>query len=171
LNKKQHIARGFTLFELLIVISIFAVLLTVFVPVFQSSVPFSQSESNTGQIVNLIEDLKKRSVSNQESLSLHIDTSQDLLWISGISMDDEAMETAREKGVPLSEEISILDIEYPGLKEDGQKEYVIRFSKYGYSDFALIHMTDDGEDLTIWIEPFLFDVQVIKGHRYLEECI
>ncbi|MCP4020357.1 MAG: prepilin-type N-terminal cleavage/methylation domain-containing protein [Desulfobacteraceae bacterium] len=170
MNKHTHI-QGFTLFELMVVISILAVVLTVFVPIFRSSRPFSDSQSGISELVNLIQDLKKRAVQDQADLTLHIDTGRNYLWVEDSIMDEEMRKKAKEEGVTLRQDFNISGVEFKESGQEDPDDQAILFSKQGYSDFALIHLTDDETDLTIRIEPFLYHVEVVQGHEPFEECI
>lgn len=170
MTKFKHIS-GFTLVELIVVVSIIATLLLFSFPVFRNRVLFSDSESQVGDIVCLINDLKKRAVVQNIDYLLHMDHGSGLVWVTNETMDDEAKEAAKEKGVLLSERIDIIDIEFPGIKRTGDVEHWIRFRKQGYSDFALIHVIENEKNITLKIEPFLPQVQLLNKHVYLEDCI
>lgn len=169
LNRKLQ-SRGFTLVELIVVISIIAILLVFSFPVFQNFHFFSNSKSQTGKIVRLITDLKKRALQNNVDYFMHINSDSGMVWISNDSMDDELNEKAKENAIVLSENFSILDVEFHGMAESGGTEYKIRFRKQGYSDFALIHILENENNLTLKIEPFLSTVQILNRHVFLDDC-
>ncbi|MCD4736124.1 MAG: prepilin-type N-terminal cleavage/methylation domain-containing protein [Bacteroidales bacterium] len=162
---------GFTLIELMVVISIVAILLLFSFPVFRDIGLFSDSASQVGNIVRLINDLKKRAVEANVDFILHMDLGSGMVWVTDDAMEDKAKEAAKEKGVRLSDGLTILDVEFPGIKETGPREYRIRFRKQGYSDFALIHIIEGENNITLKIEPFLSQVQFLDKHVYLEDCI
>lgn len=162
---------GFTLIELIVVISIIAILLSFSFPVFRDIGLFSDSTSQVGDIVRLINDLKKRAVEQNVDFILHLDSGSGMVWVTDDAMEDEARQTAKEKGVRFSDGFSLLDVEFPGIKEAGTREYQIRFRSRGYSDFALIHIIEDEKNITLKIEPFLSQVQLLENHVYFEDCI
>ena len=162
---------GFTLIELIVVISIVAMLLLFSLPVFRDLVLFSDSATQVGNMVRLIDDLKKRAVSRNLDYRMHIDAGSGLLWVTDESMDDETREGVKEKGVFLSEDIEIIDVEFPGARETGNMEHIIRFRKQGYSDFVLIHIIENQKNITLKIEPFLSQAQLLNKHVYLEDCL
>ena len=157
--------------ELIVVISIVALLLSFSFPVVRDIRLFSDAAGQAGDIVRLMDDLKKRAVEKQVDFLMHVDTKSGRLWVSDAAMNDEERETAKEKGVRLSDGLVILDIEFPGIRETGPREHRIRFRKQGYSDFALIHLMDSENNITLKIEPFLSRVQVFNKHVYIEDCI
>ncbi len=162
---------GFTLIELIVVISIIGALLLFSFPLFSGVKLFSDSKGSVGDMVRLINDLKKRAVEQNIDFKLHIDKNSHRLWITNASMDDEENKDAEAKGVHLSKKFSILDVEFPGFQKTDDQEYQIRFAYQGYSDFALIHLTEGEKNITLKIEPFLSKVQFIDRHIYLDDCI
>jgi prepilin-type N-terminal cleavage/methylation domain-containing protein len=161
--------KGFTLVELIVVISIVSGLVLFSLPVFRNM--DLSSVSQAGKIARLADELKTRAVEQDRDLILHVETGTGRIWVSDDAMDEQALDQAREKGVVLSEDIDIFDVEFPGIRESGEGEYRIRFRKQGYSDFALIHLTDKGEKITIRVEPFLSRVELLDDHVFLEDCI
>lgn len=155
--------------ELIVVISIVATLLLFSFPVFRDIVLFYDSASQVGNIVRLVNDLKKRAVKQNVDYLMHMDPGSGRLWVTHDDMDDAAREAAKEKGVSFSDKIDIVDVEFPGTRETGNIE--IRFRKQGYSDFALIHLIQEEKNITLKIEPFLAQVQLLNKHVYLEDCI
>ncbi len=162
---------GFTLVELIVVISIVGILLLFSLPLFSGVNFFSDSKGSVGDIVRLINDIKKRAVEQNIDFKLHIDKNSNRLWITNASMDDEANNNAEAKGVQLPKNLSILDVQFPGFHATDDQEYQIRFANHGYSDFVLIHLTEGGQNVTLKIEPFLSRVQFIDSHIYLDDCI
>lgn len=132
LSKAAKIS-GFTLIELIVVVSIIAILLSFSFPVFRDIGLFSDSAS---QNVDFI---------------LHLDSGSDMVWVTNDAMEDEEIETAKEKGVQFSDGLTLLDVKFPGIREAGTQEYQIRFRNQGYSDFALIHIIEDEKNITLKI--------------------
>jgi len=170
LSKTKKIA-GFTLIELTVVISIISILLLFSFPLFRDFGLFSDSTGQVGDIVRLINDLKKRAVEKNADVILHMDSGSGQVWVTDYAMEDEARQTAKQKATQLSDKITLLDVEFPGNRETGSREYQIRFKASGYSDFALIHIIEDEKNITLKIEPFLSQVQLLDEHVYLEDCI
>ena len=156
--------------ELIVVISIVAILLLFSFPMFKDLVLFSNSAGQTGDIVRLINGLKKRAVAQNMDYTMHMDPGSGMLWVTDEKMDDEAKKMAKETGVSLSEKINIIDVEFPGIKKTGNMEHKIQFKKQGYSDFALIHINEHKKNITLRIEPFLSQVQILNKYVSLEDC-
>lgn len=161
---------GFTLIELIVVISIASLLLLFSFPMFKGVSLFSNPAGQVGDIARLINDLKTRAVEQNVDFMLHLDSGSDMIWVTDSTMDEEKRVSAKKNNVPISEEITLLDIVSPGILETGSQEHQLKFYKQGHSDFALIHIIVDEEYMTIKIEPFLATVQVLDGHLTFENC-
>ncbi len=168
MNSTKHIS-GFTLIELIVVISLISVLLFFSLPALERGFLIN-SETRADDINRLVNDLKKRAVFQQIDYSLQIDTISGTVWVTDETMNEEALNHSKENAISLSENLNIINIDFPGAVISGDKEYQIKFRKQGYSDFAVIHIVEDKKDLTLTIEPFLPKVQLINGHISLEDC-
>jgi len=168
LNRKTNILSGFTLLELIIVLSIISLVLLFSVPVFKNIQIFSNSNNEAGRILLLVEKLKKESVQENKNMLMHIDLSEQRIWVTKEMTEDET------SGFVLSQ-IRILDVIFSkDMKYDHDEyhnEYQIKFSSKGYSDMVLIHLRDDDEnDHTIIIEPFLLKPEFEDKHVSFEDC-
>ena len=118
-----------------------------------------------------MDDLKKRAIELDVDFLMHMDKRSGMVWVTHNKMDNEAENKARENGVKLSDNITILDIEFPGMTDTQTQDYQIRFNRQGYSDFAFIHIIENKSNITLKIEPFLSRVQLINRHIHHEDCI
>jgi prepilin-type N-terminal cleavage/methylation domain-containing protein len=161
---------GFTMIELIVVISIITTLLVFSMPAFQRFSLVNDTSGQVADIIRLSNDLKKRAIEQDRDFSLHLDMLSSVVWVTHSDMDTETLAGAKEKGKVLSDQIEILDIEFPGKRESGAEDVVIRFYRAGYSDYAYIHIREGESDITLKIEPFLPEVQRTDTHVYLEDC-
>lgn len=157
--------------ELTVVIIIISILMLFSVPMLRDIPLFSDPTGQTGDIARLINALKKRAVEKNLDFSMHIDTGSGFVWVTDETMDDEKKREAKQNGKRLSNSMTVLDVEYPGVMESSAGEYEISFKKSGYSDFALIHILDNKKNLTLKIEPFLSRVQLLDRYIHFENCI
>ncbi len=157
--------------ELTVVIIIISILLLFSFPILRNIPLFSNPEGQTGDMVRLINDLKKRAVEKNLDFILHLDTGAGLVWVTDESMTGETKRAAKQNGTRLSRDITVLDVEYPGPSETSSQEYEISFKKADYSDFALIHIIENKKNMTLKIEPFLSEVQLLDKHIHFENCI
>lgn len=162
---------GFTLVELTVVIVIISILLLFSTPLIRNLPLFSDAEGRTGDVIRLIQQLKKRSVEKNMDFFLHFDTGSNTLWITDETMGDDKKKEARQNSVRLSGYLSLVNVEFPDSPDTGSREYEIAFRKSGYTDFALIHIRDNKKNMTLKIEPFLPGVQLLDTHIHFENCI
>lgn len=163
--------RGFTLVELVVVISIVAILFSLVLPVVGPGHLMSSSKGSPGTILKLVNDLKTRAVESGRRFTLHIDAGAGKLWVTHGAMDDAREREAREKALSLSEDLLVTGVQFAGREVMDSGEYLIRFYSQGYSDFALIHLTDNGTDITLEVEPFIQRARLVEGHIDLFDCI
>jgi general secretion pathway protein H len=149
---------GFTLLELIVVISLLGIMLVLTVPRFHETLFLDESKTGSRWIIGKIQALKEAAVRNQKNYTLHIDLDSDRFWETDESMSPEATEAAAVNAEPLPGGLRITDIEYPirGKINSGQAD--IEFYKNGYSDKVFIHLQDGETQVSYLIEPFLSEV-------------
>jgi prepilin-type N-terminal cleavage/methylation domain-containing protein len=151
-------SRGFTLLELIVVISLMGIMLVLTVPRFHETLLLDESKTNSRWIIGKIQSLKEAAVRNQKRYTLHIDLDSERFWETDESMSPEAIENAAVNADALPSGLKITDIEYPihGKINSGQAE--IAFYKNGFSDKVFIHVQDGETHISYLIEPFLSEV-------------
>jgi prepilin-type N-terminal cleavage/methylation domain-containing protein len=169
LNKNQE-KSGFTFLELIVVISIVSVLLFLSIPVFNKIAIFSTPSGHIRDMVRLMENLKARAIKENTDFTLHLQPGSALFWVTHINMNEEAMQEAEDNATALSDDIVFLELVYPGIQQTSNQEHRLMFHKEGYSDFAILHVTDKNTNISLKLEPFLSTVQVIDGHASFEDC-
>lgn len=157
--------------ELVVVIGIMSLLLMFSFPVFRDIPLFSDTGAGTGDLVRLMDDLKKRAVEADTDFLLHLEPESGRVWVTHEGIDEAKMQSARENGAELSGDLRVIGVEYPEFKDPGGREYLIRFNRRGYSDFAYIHVTEDRKKRTLKLEPFLPRVLILEDHAHFEDCI
>ena len=149
---------GFTLLELLVVISLLSIMLVLTVPRFHNTLFLDETKTASRWLIGKVRALKEAAIRDQKQHTLHIDLDTERFWETDESMSTEALESAALNADPLPDGLKIADIEYPirGKINSGQTD--ITFYKNGYSDKALIHLQDDQEYVSFLIEPFLSEI-------------
>lgn len=149
---------GFTLLELIVVITLLGVMLMMTVPRFHATLFLDESKTASRWIVGKTQTLKEAAIRNQKDYTLHIDLDAERFWETDESMPPEAIETAAVNAASLPEGLKIIDIEYSigGKINSGRAD--ITFYKYGYSDKVFIHLQDGESQVSYLIEPFLSEV-------------
>jgi prepilin-type N-terminal cleavage/methylation domain-containing protein len=151
-------SHGFTLLELIVVITLLGIMLVFTVPRFHDTLFLDGGKKGARWIIGKVRALKEAAIQNQKNYTLHIDLDTQRYWETDESMSTEDRENAALNAVSIPGDLTIADIEYPirGKINSGQAD--IRFYKTGYTDKLLIHLQDDAEYVSFLIEPFLSEV-------------
>lgn len=165
-NDRQSL--GFTLLELIVVISLLSIMLVFTVPRFHSTLFLDETKTSARWIIGKIQSLKEAAIRNQRQHTLHIDLDTERFWVTNESMAAEALESAALNAEPLPDGLKIADIEYPlrGKIDSGQAD--ITFYNDGHSDKVLIHLQDGAEYVSYLVEPFLSDVTRYETYASFE---
>jgi general secretion pathway protein H len=154
-HKKSH---GFTLLELIVVMSLLGIMLIFTVPRFHETLFLDKTKTASRWIIGKIQALKEAAIRNQKQYSLHINLDTEQFWETDAAMSDEELENAALNADSLPSGLKIADIEYPirGKINSGLTD--ITFYKNGTSDKVLIHLQDGDKYVSYLIEPFLSEV-------------
>jgi general secretion pathway protein H len=149
---------GFTLLELIVVMSLLGIMLIFTVPRFHETLFLDDTKTGSRWIIGKIQALKEAAIRNQKQYSLHINLDTEQFWETDASMSAEDLENAALNASSLPSGLKIADIEYPirGKINSGQTD--ITFYKNGTSDKVLIHIQDGDQYESYLIEPFLSEV-------------
>jgi prepilin-type N-terminal cleavage/methylation domain-containing protein len=162
--------KGFTLIELIVVISLISIMLFFAFPRFQSNVLSDSTKDVSRWILLKIPNLKERAVREQRRYILHVSFDSNKLWISHEAMLQESLQSAETHGYQLPEDIKLLDVEYPDQEKITVGHADIYFNEKGYSDKAIIHLeNDDDEKFSFLIEPFLSRVRLYNHYAEFED--
>lgn len=155
-NHRQY--SGFTLLELIVVISLLSIMLALTVPRFHSTLFLDDTKTSARWIIGKIQSLKEAAIRDQKQHTLHIDLDTERYWETNESMSTETLESAALNAASLPDGLKIADIEYPirGKIDSGQADII--FYKDGHSDKVLIHLQDGEKYISYLIEPFLSEV-------------
>ena len=158
---------GFTLIELIVVISLISLMLFFAIPRFQVDVLSDHTKKASRWIMLQVNALKEKAVHDQKRYVLHLSLDSNRLWVTSENMSPEEIQTAEENGFELADDITLMDVEYPDEEKISVGRADIYFYKKGYSDNAIIHIsTKDNEILSFLIEPFLSRVRLYN--KYIE---
>ena len=162
--------KGFTLIELIVVISLFSLLLLFAIPRFQGDVLYDNTKKASRWIILKVPALKEKALLEHKRYVLHISIDSNRLWTTHESMSPEELNSAELTGYELPADIKVLDVQYP----DGIKISIGRadifFYKKGYSDKAIINMANnDNEHVSFFIEPFLTHVRMHDAYVEFED--
>ena len=162
--------KGFTLIELIVVISLISIMLFFAVPRFQSNVLSDSTKEVSRWILLKIPFIKESAAREQRRYILHVSLDSNKLWITHEAMLEEALQSAETNAYKLPEDIKLLDVEYPDQKKISVGQADIYFNEKGYSDKAIIHLeNDDNEKFSFLIEPFLLRVRLYNSYAGFED--
>jgi prepilin-type N-terminal cleavage/methylation domain-containing protein len=157
--------KGFTLIELIVVISLISIMLFFAIPRFQSNILSNSTNEVSRWILLKIPYIKERAAREQKKYILHVSFESNKLWITDEAMLQESLQSAEENGYKLPEDIKLLDVEFPDQEKISVGQADIYFNEKGYSDKAIIHLeNDDNEKFSFLIEPFLLRVRLYNSY-------
>ena len=162
--------QGFTLIELIVVITLISFMLFFVIPRFQVDVLSDNTNKVSRWIMLKVHSLKEKAVREQKLYVLHISLDSNRLWVTSEIMSQEELQAAEANGYELSDNINLLDVEYPDEEKISDGRADIYFYKKGYSDKAIIHISnDDNERRSFLIEPFLSHVRLYDKYIGFED--
>ena len=157
--------KGFTLIELIVVISLISIMLFFAIPRFQSNFLSDSTKEVSRWILLKIPYIKERAAREQKKYILRVSFDSNKLWITHEAMLEEALQSAETNGYKLPEDIKLLDVEYPDQEKISAGQADIYFNEKGYSEKAIIHFeNDDNEKFSFLIEPFLLRVRLYNSY-------
>lgn len=160
---------GFTLIELIVVISLISLMLFFAIPRFKNSVLSDNTKKVSRWIMTKVLTLKERAVRDQKLYILHVNLDSNRLWMTNELMSEQELQNAAQNAYELPDDIQVLDVEYPDEEIISEGRADIHFYKRGYSDKAMIHVeNNDNEQLSFLIEPFLSRVKVYEKYEGFE---
>ena len=163
---------GFTLIELIVVISLIGLMLFFTLPRFGDNPFLDDSKQSSRWLIGKVQSLKESAVRDQKQYNLHFDLDSGRVWETNESMSAEDIESAAfNNGSSLPDDLRIIDIEYPEKGKIISGEAELTFYKAGYTDKALIHMQEGDSYLSFLIEPFLSNVQFYEHYASFEDWI
>jgi Tfp pilus assembly protein FimT len=152
------------------VLALISLTLLIAVPRIPSTLFTDESKKTSRWIIAKVHMLKDRAVREQKRYALHIDISDKKMWISNDGMSDEELLTAEGKGIKLSSNMRIIDVEFPDNKIISFGQTEIFFYPKGYSDQAVIHLKNKDDQFSFRIEPFLFTVKLFEEYVSLQDA-
>ncbi len=162
---------GFTFVELVVVVSLMAVLLSFSIPLFRDVHLFSGGPEKPEKLAFLIQSLKHKAVAQNRDFFLHMDIHRGRVWVTDASMDAEALAKAEQEGISYSDKVRILNLEVPTGGGRDQNRHTLCFRRQGYSDRALIHLREGSEDITLGIRAFPTRVERFDRYVSYDDCI
>ncbi|MFO7839687.1 MAG: prepilin-type N-terminal cleavage/methylation domain-containing protein [Desulfosalsimonadaceae bacterium] len=162
-------SRGFTLMELIVVITLISVMTAFAFPRVNTALFRSDSRELSQWILLTARSLKKKSVSTGTPHILRVDLDNHRfrtrpLLQAGAEAGNFGAES-KDSGLELPDGFRLLDVQFVGGKTRESGTVAVRFYKKGYCDRALIHVEDaGGERITYEFQPFLYQVRIHESY-------
>lgn len=163
LNK--HIFQpGFTLMELIVVVFIISIMLAFAVPEVSQKFIRDDTEIAINWMVQNIEKLKQDACVNNNDMQMCLQSATNSIHISN---KGDSLESQDVTEFSLPDDITIDSIDFSVGKMDMDSNPCILFYKNGYSDWAVIHLSNvDGDTFSLVVQPFLPKIETYM--EYIE---
>jgi prepilin-type N-terminal cleavage/methylation domain-containing protein len=161
---------GFTLIEIIVVISLISLILFITIPRFHNTVLTDNTKKTSRWITVKIRALKESAVREHKLYVLNVDMDSNSMWVSHASMTEDELQDASQNAYQLPDDVRVLAVEYPHDNKIEAGRADIYFYEKGYSDMAIIHIENsDSEQLSFLIEPFLQQVKMFQQYVGFED--
>ena len=164
---------GFTLIEVIVVLSLIAIMTVVAFPRLSAFLQLNTRDEAARWIIAANVRLKNRSRSHQQPHMLRVDISENrmlaLAWSqeekleNGETGDQKAALEVLSRFAPQNNSV-ITGVAFSPVETIATGTADIVFHGQGYSDQAVIYMTDGDGSFSFYIAPFLSRVAVYDGH-------
>lgn len=157
---------GFTLLEMMVVISLISLTLVFAIPRFRPHDPVSDLEHSAQTLFNTIRFLKDAAMTRQTDYTLYIDLDRRRYWAGNAIMTEEAVENAAGGSKAISDAIVGIRVIYADKSILTSGIAPIQFFKQGYSSMARIHLIDrQSAEISILVEPFLSTPRYVTARQ------
>ncbi len=156
-------AKGFTLIELIAVLSIIGMMLFFSIPRVANDIQSGDMYGVARWIMLNVRELKSRAADERQMIILNVEIDANALSITDEKTAESEEEAPEAKKYQLPSGIQLVDVEYPGKGPVTAGKTSICFYEKGYSDKAVIHIRDKDNTLfSFLIEPFLPVVEMVE---------
>lgn len=160
---------GFTLIELVVVMTLISIMVFVTIPNFQHLLTDNMRETSQWILLQ-VPKFKAKATSENQLYTLHVDMDNHILWFSCSGMSDYELHSAMEQGFQIDDSIRVVDVLYSNEESYNGGDALISFYPKGYSDKAILHFEkDNGDRLSFLFEPFLSQIDMVEGYVDFED--
>ncbi|MBN2256170.1 MAG: prepilin-type N-terminal cleavage/methylation domain-containing protein [Deltaproteobacteria bacterium] len=158
--------KGFTLIELSVVVFLVTVMLLIAVPRVRDSVLTDGIQSTVNRLTNTARELRSEAVRNQTDYILNIDLSGNRLWTLTADATSESRDEIKKKAPRLPGDVKIADVYYFDHEKNYEGEMQIVFSRKGYIQPTVLHLSKGESSFTVIFHPFLQTIEILD--RYMD---
>jgi general secretion pathway protein H len=159
---------AYTLIELTVVMFLIGIMLALTMPRIQSVFLSDDLKTATRRMIGTVKTLREKAMREQKTIKLYLDMESNRYWSEWVTMTDEDKAEARENASELPGNIQIIDVARRGKEKKSVGDAVIRFSKKGYVEQAVIHLGANQDRVcALVLSPFLGTVKVYDEYTDL----
>jgi len=163
--------QGFTLIELIVVMVLISMMSALAFPKIRSTLFTNQLRATARRFIGLVAATGQEARSKMIEVQLRFDPEQHRFITAPVSATATEFPERNFAEISVPESVQVVDVTsvHGGRKSRG--ELVIRFSPQGYVDKTLVHFrdNDEGEELTVFLSPFLGVTRVFEGYVFLDD--
>ena len=157
--------KGFTLIELVVVISLIAIMIGLTMPQIRNALLSDNLKRTALRMTGLVKNLRDEAIREEKTYGLYLDMDRQQYWTGFEAMTEEELALARENAQKLPDDVKILDVWYKTEGKVSDGEAVILFFKKGYVQPSAIHLGDDADRrMTVVLSPFGGKVKVLDTY-------
>jgi prepilin-type N-terminal cleavage/methylation domain-containing protein len=156
--KKVNGERGFTLIELIVVMTLIGLMLSLSIPSLRNTFFTDPLKTTTRKVIGLVTGVRELAVRSQQPYLLHISRLENRIWYEpeSVGREIEESDTERKGELTFPESVKISGILLEKDESSVQEQIVIWVSKQGYMIDLLLQIEDeDGKHLNVQFHPFL----------------
>jgi prepilin-type N-terminal cleavage/methylation domain-containing protein len=159
-------SKGYTLIELIVVMVLIGLVFSLTAPRFRDAVLTDSLEKETLRLAGKVKELRSNAMQNHEDYLLVFDLESNMYWHGFANMTVEGEDVLRERNATqFPKDIRIVGISFQDKPARSSGEVRILISRKGYAQPSAIHLeSQDGRKFSVWVKPFLPDVEVLEGY-------
>lgn len=156
--------RGYTLIELLVVLLLLGTILFMAAPRLRDIIAGDPLDLAARRLSALGRELRSQAVRDQLDYHLSLDLDQQRFFAYREDTGPEGLAIKREKALSLGEGVRFAKVDAFLSEQIFFGEAIIRFSKEGYAQPALIYLESGSGKMTLLINPILPAIKIWDGH-------
>ena len=147
--------QGFTLVELIVVIALIGIILALAAPVTRDALTVNNIKKASRQLIGLERQLRVDAVREQVDYILHLDIPHATYYVTESGMTPEKQDEIKKNARKLPDGVSIADIVNYKKEKITDGVVKVKFGRNNISMPLVIHLSEDGERMTLVMNPFL----------------
>lgn len=171
LNNYVKKIKGYTLIELIVVISLIGIIFSLVAPKFRSAVLTDNLKSATRKLVGRINQVRSDAIYKHTDYFLKFCPEKNEYWYEYADVTAEGSSLAYKNTVEyLPRNVRITDIWIKGTGKQKTEEIAIKFTKNGYAMQSAIYLeSKDGRKFTILVNQFLTKIKIMEDYVEFED--